>query len=166
MTLHRVADITFVVVCAVLLAVVGIEMNGYWRHQEIQSATEAIVAPGTVLAGESDPGPNRTLVIYVSPSCHYCEESLPLYKRLYAESLTPTSHFSVTFESVVAQTALVDYLVAKGLGGAPARSTPPPAGVFGTPTLIVIGPGRTVLGSWAGVLGPAQEAALHRLLVG
>jgi hypothetical protein len=84
--LDTVANIAIIVVCAIA-AFILIRNNffnpnqaGGPRPPEIK-AGEKYAALGQMVPAGSD----RALVVAVSPTCHFCEESMPFYKRLVDE---------------------------------------------------------------------------------
>jgi len=83
-TLDTVANIAIIVVCAIA-AFVLIRQNFFNPNQQ-----QAGQRPPEVKAGEQfdalrqvvPAGADRAMVVAFSPTCHFCTESMPFYKRL------------------------------------------------------------------------------------
>jgi thioredoxin-related protein len=100
---------------------------------------------------------DRTLLLVLKKGCHFCEDSAPFYQRLVTEQLQgTTAALLAVFPDDKDQ--VTDVLKSEGL------QLPALAGVSlevlkvsGTPTLLLIDTGGTVVDAWAGELSPRQE---------
>ena len=85
-TLDTVANIAIIIVCAIAAFILirnhffNPNQAGGPRPPEIK-AGETYAALGQLVPS----GAERALVVAVSPTCHFCEESMPFYKRLVDE---------------------------------------------------------------------------------
>lgn len=85
-TLDTVANIAIIIVCAIAAVVLvrqhffNQNAQGGQRPPEIE-AGDQFDQLGQVVPAGSD----RALVVALAPTCHFCEESMPFYKRLVEE---------------------------------------------------------------------------------
>ena len=85
-TLDTVANIAIIVTCAVALALM---VNRFFFNKPVPPAG----APPQAEVGEQfdqlrqvvPAGSQKALVVAISPTCHFCDESMPFYKRLIDE---------------------------------------------------------------------------------
>lgn len=114
--------------------------------------------PGTKI---SLPGINwsksdRTLVMILSTTCHFCTESAPFYQKLQQEKPNNVQLVAVLPQAVEESRAYIRKL---GLAIEEIVQSPLGAvGASGTPTLILINKDGSIRDSWAGKL-PEDEAA-------
>jgi hypothetical protein len=85
-TLDTVANIAIIVVCAIAAFI--LIRNNFFKPNQAGGPRPPEIAAGEKYAalGQMVPaGADRALVVAVSPTCHFCEESMPFYKRLVDE---------------------------------------------------------------------------------
>jgi hypothetical protein len=152
------------------------EING--ARSSVAGASDLATAParpstaaiqnlkGTKLPLPDDtwtPG-TETVVLYLSTTCHFCRESQSFYQGLLAKRTAKDFKVVAVFPEKVdeAQHYLsvsdlgVDRVVSKSLDV---------AGIYGTPTLMIVGSDGIVLDSWRGKLTPDREnEVIQRLL--
>jgi hypothetical protein len=109
-------------------------------------------------ASLSQPGV-RKMVLAISATCHFCEESAPFYRTLDG----PRSR-GASFKLIAAlpqdKTTAEDYLKQRGISADAIVAFRPLAdlGVATTPTLILIGASGQVEGVWVGLLDKKRQA--------
>lgn len=153
-TLDTLANIAIILVCAIAAFVLI-------RNQFFPSQQRMPGAPPQVEKGESfdqlkavvPAGTNRALVVAVSPTCHFCNDSMPFYKRLIDERNQKGSQVKV-IAAVPAEEAKAEE--AKKFADAGAQ----PDGMVhvdfssikvpGTPTLLLVDNNGKVLDVWVG----------------
>lgn len=152
--MKQVADAAFAVACLVVVAVVV-------RNQVVPDgkpeAREKTVAAGTAFPGLPDDG-RTTFVLYLSPSCAFCQESMPFYRRLSAR-VQQSSATALAFPIGGAEAGFRAYLSENSLEAERAAPLPVVAGVRGTPTILMVQAGA-VVDSWVGRLSADQEQRL------
>src|SRR5436309_2057981 len=85
-TLDTVANIAIIVVCAI--AAVVLIRNQFFPKQAAGPDNMPMIEKGEKYAQLKDvvpAGSNRALVVAVQPGCHFCNDSMPFYKRLIDE---------------------------------------------------------------------------------
>ena len=119
----------------------------------------ARIRPGTKL---SVPGADwtrneRTLLMVLSTTCHFCTDSAPFYQRL------ARGHGATHLVAVMPQPIgeAQNYLSEHGISVDEIRQADPEAiGVRGTPTLILLDGTSSVLETWDGKLPPEKESEI------
>ena len=103
---------------------------------------------------------NKTLLLVLSATCRFCDESAPFYQQL-------TTRFPdrqlVQFVAVFPQgvDSATKHLSDLGVRIAEVKqSRLSSLGVTGTPTLILVDASGKVIDSWVGKLSPADESAV------
>lgn len=103
-----------------------------------------------------------TLVLFVSSSCHFCEESMPFYRRLADMRSGSAGRFKTVAavpQAVETEAGARAYFSERGLAVDEAQRAPFRAiGVTATPTLALVGSDGIVVDVWTGKLPPSQEA--------
>lgn len=154
-----------IIVVAVLLG--GVLVKRYLLPQAPAPSTQAQIQAGTKLSVPGiEWGKNeRTLLLILSTSCHFCTESAPFYQRLAQEK---AKKGGVGLIAVLPQSVgdsqkylndlgvSVDDIKQAGLDTVQAR---------GTPTLVMVDRTGTVVESWVGKLPAEKEGeVLNRFL--
>lgn len=107
---------------------------------------------------------NKTLVLFLSNTCHFCTESAPFYQRLVRER-AQRGNFRLT--AVLPQPVTDGHVYLSGLGVSideVRQASPEAMGVRGTPTLALVNNAGVVTDAWLGKLTPDTEAeVLSRL---
>lgn len=153
-----------IIVVAVLLG--GVLVKRYLLPQATSPQTQARIQPGTKLSVPGiEWGKNeRTLLLVLSTTCHFCTESAPFYQRLAQEK---AKKGGVGLVAVLPQSVgdsqkylqnlgvSVDDIKQAGLDAVHVR---------GTPTLILADRTGAVVESWVGKLpAEAEVEVLNRL---
>jgi hypothetical protein len=156
---------TSTIIVSILLSVVLIKV--YLGHSStahgaaIASANRADnIAPGKIIDGQFlgvDWKMNqRTLVMAVSTTCHFCSESAPFYRKLAAETERNVKLVAVLPQPV---SEGEEYLSGEGVHVDEVKQAPLPSiGVLGTPTLLLVNNVGAVTKVWVGELQANQEA--------
>lgn len=155
-----IADAAFALACMVLVAVVV--RNQYVRADNVPKAREGAIAVGTPFPDVPADDGQMTLVIYLSPTCPFCQESMPFYRKLSAR-VRQSRNTRLAYPMSAEATMFKTYLSTNGLDPTGAAPLPVVAGVRGTPTIVAVSAG-VVSGSWAGRLNPEQEGQLLALV--
>jgi hypothetical protein len=162
MRVNRLADILFIVGCLVLG---GLMLSNVARGaREPRAATADVLSTDRTYVEFVRPGAARTVVLYVHPSCRYCTESMPFYRRLVDAGRDHRDRVAIRFASNIDRGALNRYLAEHALGDSEAIRQYPPPGITGTPSVFVLDREGRVVASFAGVLSRAQERTLLREL--
>jgi hypothetical protein len=146
---------------AILLVAGLIGLQAY-RRAATNVATPSELKPGThlTLAGVDWHDHARTLLLVLSPQCHFCSESAPLYRRLTEDPvLAKHFHFIAVLPSRVDESRR--YLNALHVTIGEIRQFDFASWrVPGTPTLILVDSDGKVVRSWVGKLNADSEEAL------
>jgi len=164
--LDTVANIAIIVVCAV--AAVILIRNNFFPPRPPG-------APEQVEAGEQfdelkqvvPAGSKQALVIAVSPTCHFCTESIPFYKRLQEERNQKGSGVKLV-TAVPAAAAREEETKLMTAGGFTPDSVVElnfaTVKVPGTPTLMLVDKEGKVLNVWVGKLNEDGEKEVLKVL--
>ncbi len=113
------------------------------------------------LPGSATRGASATLVLFVSPACHFCTESMPFYGRLAA--LRPSGSKSFRLLAATAAGSVSDeegrqYMASHGVAvDEVAQVSFPDVGIVATPTLALLDSSGRVAHSWTGKLSDELE---------
>lgn len=158
--MRKIADAAFALACVVVVAVVV--RNQFIQVEKAPGADEGIIQAGTSFPGVPAAGGRTTLVIYLSPACRFCQESMPFYRKLSSrvqQSATTKLAFPIRGD----RTAFKSYLSTNGLDPESASDLPIVPGIVGTPSVVSVSSGM-ISGSWSGRLSPQQEEKLLSLV--
>ena len=155
--IELVANVAIVVVACLLAAAV---VRTYFLDKPVATA-QPVSSPAAqnklLSAGIDWSHEQRTLILALSTTCHFCSESAPFYRKLIAEKRY------VRFIAVLPQSVGDgrDYLKGLGLVVDEVKQLPlNDIGVRGTPTLILTDGSGTVQKSWIGKLRPDEESSV------
>ena len=99
---------------------------------------------------------NKTLIIALQTSCHFCNESAPFYKRLIEDVKSKNIKLVAVLPTDIEESK--KHLDKLGLAAIDVRqSSLDSIQVNGTPTLILIDDRGEVINSWVGKLPPDKE---------
>lgn len=131
------------------------------RHNSSVRVPDHLPKTGLVEWAQREP----TLVLFLKKGCHFCEESMPFYRKL--NQLHDSNQFKAALISIFPDEAKAtsEYLKANGLSvqGVPNISLPT-LGIPGTPALLLVDRNGKVLKSWLGRLSNAQETDVIKTL--
>jgi len=159
--LGQVVDVTFLVVCVVL--VIGVVRNVLSPAKpEPSRAVSGFLERGSASPLDALPaspaGKVSTVVVVMSSTCHWCAEQIPFYLRL--ERIAQTSSFKVAYVSPEEQRTFSAYLVKNGLDPSLRANAILTSRIKATPTLVVLDLKQRVLQSFQGPLSTSQQAEL------
>lgn len=153
-----------IIVVAILLGVVLVTRYLLPPSPKSEAADVAQIKPGIKLSlpgldwGKSD----RTLLMVLSTSCHFCTESTPFYQQLAQQKV---GRSDVRLIAVLPQSIgeAQQYLGAHGISVDEIRQSVPGA-IYAraTPTLITVDKTGSVIQSWVGKLPAEKEAEVMR----
>ncbi len=104
----------------------------------------------------SSANPKGFLVLALQMGCHFCEESMPFYRRLSDEVVRTGIGIIYVLPGALEESR--GYLRTRGLlGGQVLQRQLRDVRVYGTPTLVLVDGGGTVKGVWVGKLNPMRE---------
>jgi thiol-disulfide isomerase/thioredoxin len=99
----------------------------------------------------------KTVVLYLSTTCHFCQESTPFYKQLLEAKFKDDFKLVAVFPQDVEEAS--QYLDAHGLKADQVISRSlSPVGISATPTLLLVDDAGTVSGFWRGKLDETKQS--------
>lgn len=149
-----------IVVCLVVLAFTAYQ----WREtQNARYRTSDAIAPVGLTIGTPDVhfgSPALTVLVGLSSTCRYCDESLPALLSLNELALRRPERLAVWAVALEAPDTLNAYLAAKGLGEfrafAVERDHPLSRIALRTPSVVVADASGVVRASWSGLMTPPR----------
>ena len=165
-TLNTTASIAVIVASTLVAVNTSLDLRARWRQPKAPAASRPVQAarqfqPGMhapAVRGVDYASADRTLVLFLSTHCGYCEKSVPFYKELSAKLAEGAAGRQRKLVAVFPQDTgeVNQYKTAKGLrietvGGAVLGEL----GVSGTPTMLLVSREGVVLRAWMGA--PPQE---------
>jgi hypothetical protein len=162
--LDKVANIAVIVGVVVFLALVA--HNRPWRSNAppvSQAATaEALKGKTVRVAGLDFPRSRASVLLVISKSCHFCEESLPFYRTLATETQGKVDLLAALPQPRPEAEA---YLKAAGVAAIQVTSVQPSElGLTGTPTLVLLDRSGKVQEVWIGLLNGTRQAQVRSRL--
>jgi peroxiredoxin len=105
----------------------------------------------------------KTLLVWLSSQCKYCQESVPFYQRL-TKTQRGTRMVAVSYERRAAVQEFLDRHELKfdGVFSEPALAKR----LRGTPEILLVGQDSTVLRLWMGKLSPTAESEVEAVVAG
>jgi thioredoxin-related protein len=171
--LDTAANVAIILVC--VIAIVVLIPMGLQRWKDYLSPQKMPPAPAMVEKGERfdqlkavvPAGTERVLVVALSPTCHFCNESMPFYKQLLDERNQKSS--PVKFIAAVPMEEMKAEEAQKftGAGAQPdslVRLDFAAIKVPGTPTLMLVDNSGKVLDVWVGKLDEDRQKEVLKVL--
>jgi thioredoxin-related protein len=165
-SLDTVANIAIIVVCAI--AAVGVIRNQFFPPRppgappQVEKGEQFAQLKQVVPAGAS-----RALVVAVQPGCHFCNDSLPFYKRLIDQRNQQSSQVKFV-AAVPSEEAKPQESQKFATAGAQPDSVVKldfeAVKVPGTPTLMLVDNNGKVLDVWVGKLDSGGENEVLKVL--
>lgn len=157
-----------IAIIAVALLLGGVLVKRYLWPQAESPQAQARIQPGTKLSVPGiEWGKNeRTLLLVLSTSCHFCTESSPFYQRLAQEKAKKAG---VGLVAVLPQSVDESQKYLNGLGVSVddvRQAGLDAVQVRGTPTLIMADRTGAVVESWVGKLPAEKEVEVLNLFRG
>lgn len=161
--LDRIANIAVIIGVAVFVALVV--HNRPWRSSAppSQAATaEALKGKTIHVSGIDFPRSRASVLLVMSKTCHFCEESLGFYRTLAGEV---QGRFDLLAVLPQPRPEAEAYLKAAGVPATQVASAPPAqVGVTGTPTLVLLDRSGKVQEVWIGLLDGDRQAQVRSRL--
>jgi len=167
-SLDTVANIAIIVVCAIAVVVLGFQLRD--RFMQRSQGPGGGIEKGEQYAQLKEvvpAGANRALVVAVQPGCHYCNDSMPFYKRLLDERNQKGSgvKFVAAVPSDEAKSQEAEKFAAAGAQpDSLVKLDFQAVKVPGTPTLMLVDNNGKVLGVWVGWLKKSGEEEVLKTL--
>ncbi|HVS00077.1 MAG TPA: hypothetical protein VMW27_25850 [Thermoanaerobaculia bacterium] len=166
--LDTAANIAIILVCIVAAAV--LIRNNFFPPQAAAPPGMAQAEKGDqlpVLKAALPQGSDRTLFVMLQPQCHFCNDSMPFYKRLLDERNQKGSQVKVVAAVGRAEAQAEEQQKLAAAGVQPDHVTTvdfSAAKVPGTPFLVLVDNQGKVLDAWVGKLDEDKEQeVLERL---
>jgi hypothetical protein len=132
-----------------------------------QADVSALVGKDLNLAADLQRGADATLVLAISTHCHFCEESVPFYRRLAKIRSTVSNELRMVAVLPQDNASGSAYLTENGIAVDRLISKPLHAiQVKGTPTLLLLGADGKVRKAWVGRLDSSREKEVITALKG
>ena len=145
-----------VALLAASLTVAALAAQRFWQAHTANRVSGPEIGAKVSLAGLDWSQSDRTLVLALSTTCHFCSDSAAFYRKLVPEAL---SH-GVPIVAVLPQSTAESrsYLDGLGLHVQDVLQSPLAAvDAAGTPTLLVIDRTGKISKAWVGTLAPEHE---------
>jgi hypothetical protein len=155
--LEKATNVAIIVACAFL---VGTLVRNYYLSRNLDSSALPEIAKGTEikLPIASPQPPVPTLVLALSKSCHFCEESVPFYQKLTAFKDSSPQGLRLVAVLPDKQEEAEAYVKGNRIGVDAVVSMPMSnIGVQGTPTLLLLDGQNKLEEMWVGKMNDAQE---------
>lgn len=156
--LDRIANVAIILAVAVFLILV-VRGEFFRRAPAPGRSATALVGKTIHLPGVVFPAQRDSLVLGISTTCHFCNESLPFYKQLTDRAQGRIQVFAVLPQT---QTESSRYLADAGLSAVHEVSADLGSiGVYATPTVLLIDNNGKVKSAW---IGKQDEAGQRKIL--
>ena len=162
-TLEIIANIALIV-CCIIFAVVLVSHYFGKRNQPKTEQSTSLIGKKLSLENVDWSHQQKNLVLVLSKTCRYCDESAPFYQRLVKETTkTPNTRLISVFPQP--ETEDRQYLKDKMVDIAEVRQVSLRAiGVRGTPALLLVDNTGNVVEEWLGKLpADVEEIVIARL---
>jgi hypothetical protein len=154
------------VIFAVIVFCVTVAKD-YWLKQTAHSGQGAIHQAnnfkGTKLlvSGVDWSQSDRTLVLAISTQCHFCLESIPLYRTLSGAAAVKTGKVSIVAIMPQEMSAAQSFVKQSDIHANKVISVDlDRIGVSGTPTIFIVNRTGTIESAWIGKLSAAEQREL------
>jgi len=161
--LEKMTNVAIILACAFLI---GSVVRNYYLSALRPSALPEI-PKGTVvkLPGAAPTSPQPTLVLALSKTCRFCQESVGFYQKLAAFKNSSPQGLRIVAVLPDKQEEAASYLKEQGIKVDEVVSMPvSELGVRGTPTLLLLDGQNKLEELWAGKLNDSQESQVMERL--
>jgi thioredoxin-related protein len=138
----------------------------FWKSKDqpkSQAAmAEALRGKTIQVSGLSFPRQRASVLLVISTSCHFCEESLPFYRTLSGDLQGKADLLAVLPQSQAEAAAFLNTAHVEVTQIATASLSQ--LGVTGTPTLLLLDPSGKVQEVWLGRLDESKQAQVRSRL--
>jgi len=156
---------TTIAVLLVAALILGSFLATQFRKPATVQAGLTVGKSLTEIPGVSYSAAQRTMLLALSTKCAYCEKGIPFFKELIRANQQSNKPFKLIAVFPDRPAEVQEYLHNNGLNiEARAEVRLNEMSIPGTPTLILIGPDRTIENFWVGeVSQPTQQRVLQML---
>jgi thioredoxin-related protein len=153
---HRLELAANLLIVTVAVLLIGAFVQKFIFNKQAGAKAQPVVGAHVNLIDDAQAGQSRTLILALQTTCHFCNESAPLYKRLIEVVKNKNVKLvAVLPTSTEESKAHLDEL---GLTNLEVKRSPLDAiQVGGTPTLILTNEKGEVTDFWVGKLPPNKE---------
>ncbi len=160
--LNQIANVFVIIGISVFLLIVV--QRQLAKPRALASAATTAALKGTTLhvPGLEFPRPRASVLLVISTTCHFCEESLPFYRKLSDAAQGKADLLAVLPQP---QSEAAAYLSTAHVPVAQVASLPPAQlGIAGTPTLLLLDRSGKVQDIWQGLLDDSRQAQVQARL--
>lgn len=159
--LDIIANIAVIVTSVALLGFLG---NQWWGslHAPQPRQAKALTGSTVQLPGVDFTRHEKTLLITISTTCHFCNDSEPFYRQLVQTDGLKTHLIAVLPQSQSEAESYVHSSIAPSLQVVSASLDS--MGVSGTPTLLLVDGNGKVVKAWVGILDDAGQKQVQSQL--
>lgn len=155
-------NVAVLVAVAVFLAFVG--RQEFERiHPQRRATDKNLVGQSVTLPGVRFSSANKTLVLAISATCHFCKDSEPFYKDLLEKNHGRTNIVAVLPQPLAEAQDYVRQSIAPSVQVVSAQLDS--IGVQGTPTLLLIDGSGKVQQAWVGKLDSKGQQQVESMLM-
>jgi hypothetical protein len=151
------AKVAFIAACVTLTGVALLQYHR-GRTPDVPDAQENVFVGLKLGTPWPQERPTRTVLVYVSSGCRYCEASIPFYSRLIERASRSDGRWTVAFVARDRVDATTSFLAAKGVTGTVLPAVPAGLPARATPLLAIIDSAGVMESSWVGQLSSRQES--------
>jgi hypothetical protein len=147
--------VNIAILCAFIM-VAALAAQRFWNARTGSRTADPEIGAKVSLAGVDWSKSNRSLVLALSTTCHFCSESAPFYKELVHDAVERGIQVIAVLPQ--AQSESRSYL--DGLGVQVQnifQSSLDSVGARATPTLLIVNQNGTISKAWVGKLGSQRE---------
>jgi thioredoxin-related protein len=154
--LEKATNVAIIAACAFLIG--NLAWN-YYRSSRPLPPPPPEIAKGTVVKLPAAPASNQpTLVLAISKTCHFCQESVGFYQKLTAFKSSSPQGLRMVAVLPQSKEEATSYLKEHGIEADEVISMDvSKLGVRGTPTLLLLDGQNKLEELWAGKLNESQE---------
>jgi hypothetical protein len=160
--LEVVTNIAVLLAVVVFIAFVGRQEFERRNAPHPRSAQE-MVGRTVQLPGVQFSSANKTLLLAISTTCHFCKDSEPFYKDLLAKNHSGINIIAVLPQPLAEAQSYVRQSIAPSVQVVSAQLDS--IGVGGTPTLLLIDGGGKVQQAWVGKLDDKGQQQVESMLM-
>jgi hypothetical protein len=158
--LEVIANISVIVASVVLVIFLGYQT--WERHKAAGGPAKRLIGTTLHLPGVDFASRRKTLVIAISTSCRFCEDSVPFYRKLAENTNVQTHLVAVLPQPQAVAQSYVRNSIATSIQtiSAPLNSI----GVNSTPTLLLVDADGKVKNAWLGKLDDSGQKQVQSQL--
>lgn len=158
--LETCTHVALIAVCCIAGYVLLDRHLSYSRRDSPQHAS--LVGKRVTLPENAHQPASATVLVAFATTCHYCRESIDLYKQITERARRVRGEVRVVFMSLQTPTEVTKYLHENGVDPEAVIRLPPDIHISGTPTILLAGSDGTVKSQFVGKLSADREKDLVR----